>query len=145
MAYRVTDYGMDGGSINGGWRSDAACRTADPDLFFPVGQANRDFLEYKALEVCRACPVRAKCTSWAVENAVLDGVWGVPESELTAMVRVRHGGRVAAPGRHELCANDHAMTEDNTYTDKQGKRSCRMCRRVRIEARRRNLRTVMAS
>ena len=39
------------------WREDAACRDADPDLFFPVGttgNAQRQIDEAKRL--CRRCP-----------------------------------------------------------------------------------------
>lgn len=30
----------------------------------------------KALEICAACPVRQKCIQFALDNHVVDGVWG---------------------------------------------------------------------
>ena len=59
------------------WRNDAACRNADPELFFPVGTAgpaSRQTLEAKRL--CRSCPVQIPCLAWALEHRVSDGVWG---------------------------------------------------------------------
>ncbi len=40
------------------WRDEAACRDADPDLFFPTG------------------PAQARCLAWALDHGVTDGVWG---------------------------------------------------------------------
>jgi WhiB family transcriptional regulator, redox-sensing transcriptional regulator len=64
-------------TIHTGWRDVAACRDADPDLFFPTGMtgpALRDLDEAK--RICRACPARARCLSWALDHGVTDGVWG---------------------------------------------------------------------
>jgi Transcription factor WhiB len=44
-------------TVHSSWRDDAACRDADPDLFFPVGTtgpAPRHIDEAK--RICRACP-----------------------------------------------------------------------------------------
>jgi WhiB family transcriptional regulator, redox-sensing transcriptional regulator len=59
------------------WREDAACRHADPDLFFPAGAAGparRQASEAK--RICRACPARTPCLAWALDHGVTDGVWG---------------------------------------------------------------------
>lgn len=40
------------------WRDKAACRNADPNLFFPEGDL---FKTQEALEICRGCTVRAEC------------------------------------------------------------------------------------
>ncbi|MFF3504579.1 WhiB family transcriptional regulator [Streptomyces sp. NPDC003247] len=59
------------------WREAAACRSEDPELFFPVGEegpARRQIEQARA--VCRRCPVRVPCASWALRNAERDGVWG---------------------------------------------------------------------
>jgi WhiB family transcriptional regulator, redox-sensing transcriptional regulator len=59
------------------WRDDAACRNADPDLFFPIGGAGPALHQIEgAKRVCRACPVRAPCLAWALDNGVASGVWG---------------------------------------------------------------------
>src|SRR5260370_38817788 len=59
------------------WRSAAACRFADPDLFFPVsssGQALEQVAEAKA--ICARCPVRRECLAFAQRTGQLHGVWG---------------------------------------------------------------------
>ena len=59
------------------WRDTAACRDADPDLFFPIGTtgpARRQIREAK--RVCRTCPAQTHCLAWALDNRVTDGVWG---------------------------------------------------------------------
>jgi len=59
------------------WRDAAACRDADPDLFFPIGTtgpARRQIGEAK--RVCRTCPAQTQCLAWALDNRVADGVWG---------------------------------------------------------------------
>ena len=57
--------------------SRGACRTADPELFFPVtvaaGPAARQAEAAKA--VCGPCAVRAYCLSYALE-AMPEGIWG---------------------------------------------------------------------
>jgi len=54
------------------WEADAACKGMDPSIFFPVN--DEDALE--AIAVCRACPVRDECLSWALETRERFGVWG---------------------------------------------------------------------
>ncbi|WP_229686794.1 WhiB family transcriptional regulator [Longimycelium tulufanense] len=59
------------------WRSAAACRTQDPELFFPVGEgplAQWQIAEAKA--VCRRCPVILECRAWALQVGEDSGVWG---------------------------------------------------------------------
>jgi WhiB family transcriptional regulator, redox-sensing transcriptional regulator len=51
------------------WRDDAACRDADPDLFFPIdttGPALRQIGEAK--RICRTCPAQTQCLTWTLEN-----------------------------------------------------------------------------
>ena len=52
----------------------AACRTADPVLFFP--EPGDTGAEAQALAVCAGCPVRAQCYARAVENGERWGIWG---------------------------------------------------------------------
>lgn len=59
------------------WRSKAACREEDPDLFFPLGDgwaARQQTDEAKA--VCRRCPAMDWCLQWALETKQESGVWG---------------------------------------------------------------------
>lgn len=61
------------------WRERAACRTADPELFFPTATApgaaaQRRNREAKA--ICGRCPVLAECLSWAMTEGLDYGVFG---------------------------------------------------------------------
>lgn len=59
------------------WRDQAACRTADPELFFPVGKgAPSKRQENEAKKVCADCPVLADCLSWALTQGMDVGVFG---------------------------------------------------------------------
>jgi WhiB family transcriptional regulator, redox-sensing transcriptional regulator len=63
--------------VEAGWRSAAACRLSDPDLFFPVssaGIAQREIAE--ALAVCARCPVQAPCREFALRTRQQHGIWG---------------------------------------------------------------------
>ena len=51
---------------------DAACRSADTTVFFPVSDADAG----AAKEICAACPVREECLEFALETRPSDGVWG---------------------------------------------------------------------
>lgn len=75
------------------WQAHAACRDADPDLFFPPDGASapeREVLESAARLVCLGCPVREPCLSWALAVHERNGVWGgTTEEERRAL----HGRR----------------------------------------------------
>lgn len=52
--------------------SAAACRKADPDLFF-----TEDPLKIAAaLSLCSQCPVVEECGAWAKSNGEKAGIWG---------------------------------------------------------------------
>ena len=59
------------------WRSQAACLTVDPELFFPVGNTGPAIAQIaEAKEVCARCEVIDTCLKWALENGQDAGVWG---------------------------------------------------------------------
>ncbi len=59
------------------WRYDAACRRADPDLFFPVRETGAALRQIdQAKRICQACPVRAPCLAWALDQGISSGIWG---------------------------------------------------------------------
>jgi len=75
------------------WRDLAACRQHDPELFFPVGTAGPalDQIE-RARRVCRGCPARMPCLSWALDHGMASGIWGgATEEERRAMRRALAG------------------------------------------------------
>ena len=59
------------------WSVSAACRTEDPELFFPLGTAGPSLLQVEAAkQVCRRCPVVDACLDWALRTGQSAGVWG---------------------------------------------------------------------
>lgn len=76
------------------WRYAAACRSCDPELFFPVSTgpaAEPQVTEAKA--VCAQCPVRAKCLDFALRTGQAHGVWGGMSEQELRLLR----GRVSRP------------------------------------------------
>ena len=71
------------------WRNRAACRTEDPDLFFPIGTSGPALLQTEqAKAVCRRCLVREQCLQWALDTGQSIGVWGgTSETERRALKR----------------------------------------------------------
>ena len=55
-----------------GWQQRAACRHADPELFFPERGRAID----QAVDVCASCPVRATCLADALLRGERHGIWG---------------------------------------------------------------------
>jgi WhiB family redox-sensing transcriptional regulator len=69
------------------WRDHAACRDADPDLFFPISTSGKSVAQIdKAKAVCRACPVCGPCLRWAVDSGSA-GVWGATTEDERRIVR----------------------------------------------------------
>lgn len=77
------------------WRTRAACRDTDPDLFFPVGTAGPAIAQVaRAKQVCESCPARAACLDWAIEHHEKDGIWGgLEEAERHRERRLRQRRR----------------------------------------------------
>lgn len=73
------------------WRHDAACRTEDPELFFPVGDSGPALLQIaEAKAVCFGCPAASDCLAWALATGQDAGVWGgMSEGERRALKRRR--------------------------------------------------------
>jgi len=58
------------------WRTLAACRGTDPDLFFPPGAPHAEGSATQvaaAQAVCRACPVTTPCLTFALAEP--EGIW----------------------------------------------------------------------
>lgn len=59
------------------WHERAACRSEDPELFFPVSDDGSSLLQIeRARRICHRCPVLRECRGWALRNGERDGVWG---------------------------------------------------------------------
>ncbi|HCK79167.1 MAG TPA: WhiB family transcriptional regulator [Actinobacteria bacterium] len=77
------------------WRHQAACRDADPELFFPIGNTGPALLQIaEAKKVCNSCPVVAACLQWALETGQEAGVWGGTSEDERRELR-RRAGRAA--------------------------------------------------
>ena len=84
------------------WREDAACRDADPDLFFPVGATNEALAETRAaMALCLRCPVREQCLEFAMVTNQRDGIWGATSEEDRRRLR---SAWLAARRRRELAS-----------------------------------------
>jgi hypothetical protein len=74
----------------------AACRTADPTLFFP--EPGDTGAEAQALAVCAGCTVRAKCYARAVQNGERWGIWGGVNFAMTGASRSAEPGQEPEAG-----------------------------------------------
>jgi WhiB family transcriptional regulator, redox-sensing transcriptional regulator len=79
------------------WRLVAACRSTDPDLFFPVsstGKSAEDVAAAKA--VCSHCLVQRECLAFALRTRQAHGIWGgQTEEERQRKAAVREDDRTA--------------------------------------------------
>jgi WhiB family redox-sensing transcriptional regulator len=65
----------EGGQEN--WRSAAACRFADPELFFPVSDTGKCLEQVaEAKRICAGCRVRRECLAFALRTVQAYGIWG---------------------------------------------------------------------
>jgi WhiB family redox-sensing transcriptional regulator len=64
------------------WRTRAACRDTDPDLFFPVGTTGQAVDQIEAAKsVCAECPAQRECLEFALSTNQESGVWGGASEE----------------------------------------------------------------
>ncbi len=64
------------------WRERAACRSTDPDLFFPVGTTGPAISQIESAKaVCRTCPSLDPCLEFALATNQDSGVWGATSEE----------------------------------------------------------------
>jgi len=79
------------------WQLSAACRDADPSVFFYADNERGDPRSGRvraAKQVCRGCPVRAQCLDHALEARESHGIWGgYTEDERRRLPRTGEGGK----------------------------------------------------
>lgn len=56
------------------WVHDALCIGEPQEFFFP-GQGQAAYMQ-RGLDICKRCPVRRECFTFALENKDDQGVWG---------------------------------------------------------------------
>jgi WhiB family transcriptional regulator, redox-sensing transcriptional regulator len=83
------------------WRDNAACRDADPDVFFPDGDVRFAQAQVRTAKlICRECPVSVTCLSWVLASGHESGIWGgLTEDERR---RLRWRVRGSAPTANSL-------------------------------------------
>jgi WhiB family redox-sensing transcriptional regulator len=61
----------------GQWQELSACRSSDPEMFFPVGTTGQalDNIE-RAKLICTTCVVQEECLDYALNTNQEAGVWG---------------------------------------------------------------------
>jgi WhiB family redox-sensing transcriptional regulator len=65
-------------AVEQSWQEEAACRSEDPELFFPLGEegeGNADQIA-RAKAVCFRCPVASSCLDWALRGRIPHGIFG---------------------------------------------------------------------
>jgi WhiB family redox-sensing transcriptional regulator len=85
-----------------GWPTEAACLSADPDLFFPIsttGPAEKQIA--RAKRICAGCAVRRECLEFALAHDQMYGIWGgtTPDDRRRDRRRRRRRAAVAAQKR----------------------------------------------
>lgn len=84
----------------GHWRSAAACRSADPELFFPISHSGKSLEQVaEAKAICAGCPVGRECLAFALRTRQVHGIWGGTTEQERAVA-----GRGSWPKRAE---HDH--------------------------------------
>jgi WhiB family redox-sensing transcriptional regulator len=66
-------------TANSDWRHRAACRGEDPELWFPLNDAEHGPAVLQAADavaICHGCPAIKACLAWALETSQGFGVWG---------------------------------------------------------------------
>ena len=60
--------------------ADAACRSVDPELFFPerraTGARRAQMPADDAKTICHGCPVRTPCLALSIAQGEWEGIWG---------------------------------------------------------------------
>ncbi|MDQ1685692.1 MAG: WhiB family transcriptional regulator, redox-sensing transcriptional regulator [Frankiaceae bacterium] len=64
------------------WSSRAACLSAEPEVFFPVGTGGVALDEVSAAKrICAVCAVQPECRDYALRTRQPFGVWGGLDEE----------------------------------------------------------------
>jgi WhiB family redox-sensing transcriptional regulator len=79
------------------WQETAACRSAEPDLFFPVSASAHNLSQVAAAKaICDRCVARAQCLAYALSTRQVHGIWGgMTEEERYPLLKA---GQQRAPG-----------------------------------------------
>lgn len=97
------------------WQEKAACRGADPAVFFPTTPESpvaREAQTRQAKAVCRRCPVVAACLDHALRAREPYGVWGGrtegERADLLGLESLRYPARRSRPPRRSASSRREA-------------------------------------
>lgn len=72
------------------WRSEAACKDEDPDIFFPdMATAHGQKISRFAIKICQECPVKVRCAQHGIRHERY-GVWGGMSEGERVRYRTKH-------------------------------------------------------
>jgi WhiB family transcriptional regulator, redox-sensing transcriptional regulator len=80
------------------WWELAACRSADPEIFFPIswtGPGRADVTRAKA--ICADCRIQRLCLDYAIDSGQADGVWGGTTEEERRLIAARRNDLERVP------------------------------------------------
>jgi WhiB family redox-sensing transcriptional regulator len=78
------------------WLDAGACRSEDPELFFPITASGPSAQQIAAAKaVCQGCGVQNECLHYALESHQSHGVWGGTSEEERLRMTARPGSRAA--------------------------------------------------
>ena len=80
--------------MSGEWRDDAACASADPELFFP----GRHDDPHAAKQICATCPSLIPCLDLAMSDPDIKGIWGGTDLAQRKAIRRDRGKRPRETG-----------------------------------------------
>lgn len=102
------------------WRDQAACRDADPDLWFPEpGQSTRP-----AKDICWTCPVREACLNDALDVGEAFGIRGGYSAKERRNMRAANQRQRCGPGSVAQCGTRAGYQRHIA----QGTQPCSACR-----------------
>lgn len=94
------------------WLDAGACRSEDPELFFPITASGPSTQQIEAAKaVCQRCGVQRECLHYALDSHQSYGVWGGTSEEERLRMTTAHQ---PAPPRRE----PQPRTEARPRTDK---------------------------
>jgi WhiB family redox-sensing transcriptional regulator len=93
------------------WRTQAACRDEDPELFFPAANTGPGWAVQvtAAKAVCQRCPVLEQCQAFAFEGLRFGVAGGMTEQERAAARRSRSGKRGQGAQRLDQVRDDRNL------------------------------------
>lgn len=78
------------------WMAEGRCRSMPPEVFFPEDGWGVEV----AQRICNTCPVQAECLEYALENRIMEGVWGGASQRQRLRLRRERRGQAHRAGSH---------------------------------------------